>query len=232
MTPKELAGRIDHTLLKADATGDDVRRHCDEAVRYGFFGVCVNPIQVGRAVGRIEEVAGSSGSRPVVVSVAGFPLGATHAAVKADEARWALDEGAREIDMVADLGALRAGDGVAVRRDIEAVADVVRGFAGSLLKVILETQALTQDQIILGCRCCAEAQADFVKTSTGFHPAGGATLEDVRVLYRHASPIRVKASGGIRTADEALVMIGAGAARIGASASVWIVDEYASRLVE
>jgi deoxyribose-phosphate aldolase len=160
------------------------------------------------------------------VSVAGFPLGASATATKVDEAQRALDDGAAEIDMVAPLGALIAGDRTRVREDIQAVADVVHKAArGGVLKVILETGALTGEQIILGCRCCAEGEADFVKTSTGFHPAGGATLEHVRLLYRCASPILVKAAGGIRTAARARAMLEAGAARLGTSSGVAIVEE-------
>jgi len=147
-------------------------------------------------------------------------------ATKADEARRAIDDGATEIDMVVALGPLSAGDRTYVRSDIVAVARVVHQATGNrLLKVILETAALTMDQLILGCRCCAEAEADFVKTSTGFHPRGGATVEHVRQLHRHASPLRVKAAGGIRTAEAAKAMLEAGAVRIGTSAGVAILEQ-------
>ena len=147
-------------------------------------------------------------------------------ATKADEARRAIDDGATEIDMVVALGELIGGDRAYVRSDIEAVARVVHQATGNrLLKVILETAALTTDQLILGCRCCAEAEADFVKTSTGLHPRGGATAEHVRQLHRHASPLRVKAAGGIRTAEAAKAMLEAGAVRIGTSAGVAILEQ-------
>jgi deoxyribose-phosphate aldolase len=230
-----VAACIEHTLLKPEATPDQIDRLCDEAVEHVLFAVCVNPVYVPRAVQRIdlsalprtaqtERTAGQTKRIPIVVSVAGFPLGATTAETKADEARRALDHGAREVDMVVHLGALRAGDLQAVRRDIETVARVVhRASPPGLLKVILETAALEADEIILGCRCAAEGEADFVKTSTGFHPAGGATVEHVRLLHRHASPIRVKAAGGIRDARTACAMIEAGASRIGTSSGVAIV---------
>ena len=223
LTTGDVAARIEHTLLKPEATPGQIDLLCDQAVEYGFVGVCVNPIYVGRAAERLRTHATA---RVRVVSVAGFPLGANLSAAKADEARRALDSGADEIDMVAPLGALAAGDGKSVRSDIEAVAHVVHGFsAGKLLKVILETAALSEERIILGCRCCAEGEADFVKTSTGFHPAGGANVGHVRLLYRHASPMLVKASGGIRTAAAAMAMIEAGATRIGTSSGVAIMRE-------
>ena len=224
MTPnaEQVAGMIDHTLLSSEATTSAIDTLCDEALAHAFHAVCVNPIHVGRAAARLTSAKGSS--TPVVVSVAGFPLGASSTEVKADEARRAMSDGAMEIDMVANIGALIDGNRAAVRRDIEAVARVVhQSSPPGLLKVILETGVLTDEQIILGCRCCAEGEADFVKTSTGFHPAGGATVQHVRLLYRSASPIRVKASGGIRTADVALKLIEAGAARIGTSSGVAII---------
>jgi deoxyribose-phosphate aldolase len=148
--------------------------------------------------------------------------------IKADEARRAIDDGADEIDMVIHVGALIAGDRAAIRREVEALAHVVHGgSAPRLLKVILEAGALTEDQIILGCRCCAEGEADFVKTSTGFHPSGGATVDHVRLMHRHSAPLRVKASGGIRTLAQAMSMLDAGASRIGTSSGVSILRELA-----
>jgi len=228
LTAEDLAGRIDHTLLAPEATPDHVDALCEEAVRYGFAGVCVNPIYVRRAAAGLAELARRlpEAHRPAVVSVAGFPLGANATATKADEARRAMDDGATEIDMVVPVGSLIEGDRAAVRRDIEAVARAVHGSRpGAILKVILETRVLSDERIVLGCRCCAEGEADFVKTSTGFHPAGGATVEHVALLYRHASPIRVKASGGIRTAAVAMALAEAGAARIGTSSGVAIIEE-------
>lgn len=228
VTADELARAIDHTLLRAEATLEDVERLCDEALEYGFGAVCVNPVYVPHAARRLAKMRETLGARhrPGLVTVAGFPLGASRTETKVDEARRAMDDGATEIDMVVALGALRDGDRIAVRKDIEAVAQVVHGsHTGGLLKVILETAALDKKQIILGCRCCAEGEADFVKTSTGFHPEGGATVEHVRLLHTSSAPMGVKAAGGIRTAASACAMIDAGATRLGTSAGVAIVSE-------
>jgi deoxyribose-phosphate aldolase len=217
-TRAELAGLIDHTLLKPETTREQIDRLCDECRQYDFFAACVNPVWVRQCVKLLE------GSDTGVASVAGFPLGASLPETKADEARRAADQGATEIDMVVNVGALLMGDRDSVARDIETVvAATKRANAEALVKVILETRALTDEQIILGCRCSAEAQADFVKTSTGFHPAGGATVEHVALLRKHAGPLRVKAAGGIRDLPTALAMIEAGADRLGMSASVAVV---------
>ena len=228
LTDHDAAKRIDHTLLAPEATLSRIDALCDEALRYGFGAVCVNPVHVRRVAARLDGNMDSDRcrSRPAIVSVTGFPLGANAPSTKATEARRAIDDGATEIDMVVNLGALVGGDPATVRRDIEAVAHAAHGGApGRILKVILETGALTEEQVILGCRCAAEGEADFVKTSTGFHPAGGATVERVRLLKRYASPLGVKASGGIRTASEMKAMIEAGASRIGTSSGVAIVRE-------
>ncbi len=228
MTADEVAARIDHTLLKPEATTADIDALCDEACAYGFKTACVNPIHVLRAAQRLAARSPSqkTGRVPAVCSVAGFPLGAGATATKADEARRAIDDGATEIDMVANIGALIDGDQTAVRKDIEAVARVVHDKCrAGILKVILETGVLAAEQIVLGCRCCVEAGADFVKTSTGFHPAGGATIDHIRLLSRHAPPLRVKAAGGIRTAETALAMFEAGADRIGTSSGVAIIEQ-------
>ncbi len=228
MTADEVAGKIDHTLLKPEATSADIDALCDEAFAYGFKTACVNPIHILRAAQRLAARSPSSegGRVPVVCSVAGFPLGAGATATKADEARRAIDDGASEIDMVANIGALIDGDQAAVRKDIEAVARVVRDKCPTgILKVILETGVLSPEQTVLGCRCCVEGGADFVKTSTGFHPAGGATIDQVRLLCRHAPPLRVKAAGGICTAETALAMFEAGADRIGTSSGVAIIEQ-------
>jgi deoxyribose-phosphate aldolase len=221
-TQIELARLIDHTVLKPEATAADIDRLCDECRQYGFYAACVNPVWVARCVRRLVR------SRTVVASVAGFPLGASLPATKADEARRAIEQGAAEVDMVVNLGALAAGDRDAVVRDIEAVvAAVVGANSKALVKVILETRALTDEQIILGCRCAADAQADFVKTSTGFHSSGGATVEHVALLREHAAPLKIKAAGGIRDLQTALAMIEAGADRLGMSASVAVIQELA-----
>jgi len=223
MTPEQLAAKIDHTLLKAEATPQQIDRLCDEAVELGVYAVCVNPIYVHRAADRLAKV--SANAKVKVATVVGFPLGASLTATKVDEARRAIDDGAIEIDMVASIGRLIAGDGAAIGDDLAAVADCVHAASiNHQIKVILETAALTDEQIILGCRCAAEAQADFVKTSTGFHPAGGATVEAVKFLRKTAAPIKVKAAGGIRDLAIALAMIDAGADRIGISATSAILQ--------
>lgn len=211
---------IDHTLLKPEATVAAVDRLCDEALRYGFAAVCVNPVWVPRCVRRLA-------SSPVrVASVAGFPLGANATEVKAEEARRAVGQGACEVDMVVRLGDLIDGDLAAVRQDIAMVAQVVHAASSqNTLKVILETATLTDDQIIDGCRCAGEGGADFVKTSTGFHPAGGATVQAVQLLRANARGMKVKAAGGIRTLETALAMVRAGADRLGCSAGVLIVQQ-------
>ena len=220
MTKQELARTFDHTVLKPEATASDIDRLCNEAMEYGFAAVCVNPIWVPHCA---KHVAGSIVR---VATVSGFPLGANRTQCKVDEAKRGVDDGADEIDMVISVGQLISGDMAAVRDDIAAVADVVHAASPHhLLKVILETAVLTDEQIVAGCRCVAEAQADFVKTSTGLHSAGGATVEAVRLLYKSASPIKVKAAGGIRDLATALAMIDAGAARLGCSQGVSIMHE-------
>ncbi len=186
-----------------------------------FNAVCVNPIWVKQCTHRLK------GTKVRVASVIGFPFGANKTETKVDEARRVIEDGAVELDMVARIGDLIAGNTSVVRDDIAAVVDVVHGTSPDHeLKVILETAALTPEQIIAGCRCCAEAQADFVKTSTGFHPAGGATSEAVRLLHRYATPLRVKASGGISTLARAQAMIKAGAYRLGTSSGPAILEEF------
>jgi deoxyribose-phosphate aldolase len=217
---RALAAMIDHTLLKPEATAADVDRLCDEALRHQFAIVCVNPVWVARCARRLAS------STVRVASVAGFPLGANRSEVKAAEARQAIEDGAVEVDMVIHVGDLIDGSLSAVRDDIATVAETVHAASRqNVLKVILETAALAQEQIIAGCRCAAEAGADFVKTSTGFHPAGGATVDTVRLLRAHAGSMKVKAAGGIRTLEAALAMIAAGADRLGCSASVAIVQQ-------
>ncbi len=220
MTRRELASKIDHTVLKPEATPAAIDQLCDEAREHGFIAVCVNPIHVSRCVRRLE------GSDVHVASVVGFPLGASLSDIKADETRRAIEDGAVEIDMVIPVGELIAGNTPCVRDDIAAIAEEVKtAWPPCQLKVILETAALTPEQIIAGCRCCVEAGADFVKTSTGFHPAGGATVESVRLLRQHSPGLQVKAAGGIRDLATALAMLEAGADRLGCSASVKILTE-------
>jgi deoxyribose-phosphate aldolase len=220
--PSDLARYIDHTLLKPDATAADVDRLCDEARQYGFAAVCVNPTWVRRAVARLK------GSGVTVASVVGFPLGASPPQVKAFEARRALRDGAREIDMVLNVGALRSGDHELVERDVAAVSDACRE-VGAHNKVILETALLTDEEKVIASRLARAGRADYVKTSTGFGP-GGATVYDVALMREAVGPrLGVKASGGIKSAGEAREMIAAGATRIGASAGVKMVTEQPAR---
>ncbi|RME26446.1 MAG: deoxyribose-phosphate aldolase [Deltaproteobacteria bacterium] len=213
--PGQLARYIDHTLLKPTATRADIVRVCEEARRYGFASVCVNSTWIG-LVARLLE-----GSRVKPICVVGFPLGAMSTAAKAAETRLAIADGAQEIDMVIDIGALKGGDHDKVYDDIRAVVEAAQGRP---VKVILETSLLERDEKIVGCAIAKAAGAAFVKTSTGF-AGGGATVEDVRLMRAVVGPdMGVKASGGVRTADDARAMIDAGANRIGASASVAIVS--------
>jgi len=216
-----VAALIDHTLLRPEATASEIRKVCVEARQHGFAAVCVNPYWAPLAAAEI------AGSRVKACIVIGFPLGANATSIKVAETVEAVRAGAREIDMVLNIGALRSGDDEAVRFDIEAVVDAAHR-EGALVKVILETAFLTDEQKIKACLLAKAAKADFVKTSTGFGPSG-ATEHDVALMRRTVGQeMGVKASGGIRTAEDALKMIAAGATRIGASASVKIVEATAA----
>ena len=211
-----LAGYIDHTLLKPDATSAEIDQLCDEALRHRFASVCVN----GSWARRCAEILAGSGV--AVCAVVGFPLGASATEVKVYEARRAIEDGACEIDMVMHVGALKSGDDVFVRRDVAAVAEACHAL-GAKLKVILETGLLTDAEKVRACEAAKSAGADFVKTSTGFSK-GGATAADVELMRRTVGPtLGIKASGGVRSHGDARAMIAAGATRIGASASVAIV---------
>jgi deoxyribose-phosphate aldolase len=213
-TSADIAPFIDHTLLKPEATREEVVRLAEEARKYGFATVCVNSAHVGTAA-RIL-----SGSKTQPIAVVGFPLGAGLPSAKAFEAREAIRCGAREIDMVINIGALKARDYALVLKDICAVVDASRPHP---VKVILETSQLDNDQKIAACALSKAAGAAFVKTSTGF-AAGGATAEDIALMRRVVGDdVGVKASGGIRSSEDAMAMIHAGANRIGASASVAII---------
>lgn len=215
-----LASLIDHTLLKPDATACNIAKLCAEARQYGFVSVCVNSYWVSAAA------AALAGTPVKVCAVVGFPLGAMATAAKAFEARECVSGGAREIDMVLNIGELRAGNLQAVRADIRAVVEEAR-IGGAIVKVILETSLLNETEKINACREAVAAGAAFVKTSTGFG-GGGATAEDVALMRRIVGPkMGVKASGGIRTLADLERMIAAGANRIGASAGVQIVEELA-----
>ena len=214
--PRDLAGLIDHTLLKPDATTEEIDALCDEAREFGFAAVCINPYWVRRAADRLR------GTPVRVASVVGFPFGATTPDVKAFEARRVIRDGAREIDMVINIGALKSGEHAAVRREIERVADACRE-AGAALKVIIEAALLTDEEKVIASHLAKEAKADFVKTSTGY-ASGGATIHDVLLMRETVGPkMGVKAAGGIRSAEDVRDMVAAGATRIGASAGVRIV---------
>jgi deoxyribose-phosphate aldolase len=218
MTRAELARLIDHSVLKPEATEDDVRAGADvvRTSQIGFY--CVQPFWVKLAAEAID----GAGAR--VVSVVGFPHGCDSTEVKARAAAIAVADGAREIDMVMNFGALKSGQPVVVAADIEAVVRAVQRLP---VKVILETAALSDVEKKLGCRLACDAGATFVKTSTGFHPNGGATVADVRLMRGEVGPaIGVKASGGIRTLLDVRAMIDAGASRIGTSASAAILERW------
>ena len=216
LTRDQLAAMIDHTILAPNASEEDVRRLCSEAREYGFASVCANPVW---APVLAEELAGS---RSVPCVVVGFPFGASATEVKAFEAKTAVEAGAREVDMVINIADARAQRRNALVADIKAVADAVHA-GGATLKVIIETSELTDDQKVLACEASVEAGADFVKTSTGYSSAG-ATVEDIALMRATVGPdLGVKASGGVRTSEEALAMIAAGATRIGASKGIAII---------
>lgn len=220
LSGEEMARRIDHTLLKAEATREQILRLCDEAMRCGFCAVCVN----GRWVSTAAERLHGSGVR--VASVVGFPLGADTTKAKVAQTKEAIHDGADEIDMVADLAAMIEGDTRYLLRQLQAVWNACRAMRPPvLLKVIIESAALTTEQKVLACRAAEQIGADFVKTSTGLHPAGGATVEDIRLIRETSPRYKIKASGGIRTAQQAIAMVEAGAERIGTSAGIAIVEE-------
>jgi len=215
--PQDLAAAVDHTLLRPEAVPSDVDRLCQEAVRFGFAAVCVNPWLVERAASRLAGTGVRAGT------VAGFPLGADLTETKAEGARRAVALGAVEIDMVMNIGAMKAGDNRKVEDDIRAVAGACTA-GGARLKVILETALLTDAETVLAALLAREAGADFVKTSTGFGPAG-ATVADVSLLAEAVGgTLGVKASGGIRTLAQAAALLHAGATRLGTSAGVRIME--------
>ncbi len=218
-----IAGLIDHTSLRPEATREEILKVCREARQYKFASVCTNCYWTPLVAGELR------GSPVKVCAVVGFPLGASSTKAKVAETQAALDDGAHEIDMVQNIGALRSGDYDSVQADIAAVVEVAhRG--GAIVKVILETALLDDDQKITACQLAQNAAADFVKTSTGFGPSG-ATVHDVELLRKTVGPqMGVKASGGIRTLEDVNRMLAAGATRIGASASVRIVEEITGAL--
>ena len=215
-TKKNVAGMIDHTLLKADATEAQIAKLCQEAKEHGFASVCVNPGYVPEAAEALK------GTDVRVCTVIGFPLGATSSEAKAAETADAIAKGAAEVDMVVNVGRIKSGNWDYVRSDIAAVVNAARGRA--LTKVIIETCLLTDDEKIRVCEIAKEAGADFVKTSTGFS-TGGATAADIALMRKTVGPdMGVKASGGIHSTEEAIALIEAGASRIGASAGIAIIS--------
>jgi deoxyribose-phosphate aldolase len=221
LPPDQVAKLIDHTVLKPEATAEDIDKLCAEARQYGFYSVCVNPIWVAKAKQLLR------GTSVKVCAVVGFPLGAQSPEIKTLEARRALREGAQEIDMVINIGALKGRDDRLVARDIRGVVEVCDE-ARALSKVILETALLTDEEKVRGCELSMKAGADYVKTSTGFSK-GGATVEDIALMARTVAPrkLGVKASGGVRTYEDLLKMVQAGATRVGSSNSVKILEEAA-----
>jgi deoxyribose-phosphate aldolase len=210
-----IAGMIDHTLLKQDSTKQQIETLCKEAREYAFASVCVNPAWVNYASKLL------SGTGVKVCTVIGFPLGASTPETKAFETKNAIDNGAEEVDMVINIGALKDGNDELVEKDIKAVVNAAKGKA--LTKVIIETCLLTEEEKVRACQLAVKAGADFVKTSTGFS-TGGATVEDIALMRKTVGPdIGVKASGGVRSAEDAEKMIEAGATRIGTSSGVAIV---------
>eukprot|EP00977_Amphora_coffeiformis_P027171 scaffold34593_cov179-Amphora_coffeaeformis.AAC.9 len=214
----DTARYIDHTVLKADSSRTQVEQLCAEALEYGFASVCVNPCYVGLCANLLKS------SRVKVCTVIGFPLGANSSVVKAFEAKQAVQEGATEIDMVVNVGAIKSVEWELVENDIRLVANEVHQ-GGAILKVILETCLLTDEEKKKACEICKSVGADFVKTSTGFG-TGGATAADVALMRQTVGPdMGVKASGGIRTLADANKMIAAGATRLGCSSGVTIMKE-------
>ncbi|MFN4916142.1 MAG: deoxyribose-phosphate aldolase [Ignavibacteria bacterium] len=213
MTKAQFARMIDHTLLKNTAIRKDIELLCSEALEFGFASVCVHPFYVGMCSSILHK------SSTKVCTVIGFPHGMHRTGVKIAETMQAIHDGAQEIDMVIQVGALIDGDKDIVWNDIRSVVDTAHQ-SGAVVKAIIETSVLNEEQKISACEIVSDAGADFIKTSTGF-AGGGATIEDIRLLRSHIDPdIQVKASGGIRTFEQALAMIQAGATRIGTSSGV------------
>ena len=218
---KDLAGYIDHTLLKATATSEQIKQLCQEAKEYGFCAVSVNPRWVSLAA---EEL---HGSKVKVGGVVSLPLGADSTKIKVAQAKEAIFAGADEIDMVADLAAIIEGDSKYLTKQLQSVLEVCRSMRPAvLLKVIIESAALTREQKIFACEIAEKCGVDFIKTSTGMNPAGGATIEDVKLMKETAPSCKIKVAGGIRTAKQAIEFLEAGAQRLGTSSGVQIINEF------
>ncbi|MFQ6035066.1 MAG: deoxyribose-phosphate aldolase [Sedimentisphaerales bacterium] len=220
----QLAGFIDHTLLDATATKEQIEQLCREAVEFGFFAVCVNPRWVPLAADLLHH------KKVKLSSVVSLPLGADSTKIKVAQAKDAIFAGADEIDMVADLAAIIDGDSRYLSNQLQAVLKICQSMRPAVvLKVIIESAALSREQKIFACQIVDRCRVDFIKTSTGLHPAGGATVEDVKLLKEAAPSCKVKAAGGIKTAKQALEMLEAGAERIGTSSGVQIINELRTR---
>lgn len=220
MTGNDVARRIDHTLLRAEATQAEILRLCDEAVTYGFHAVCVNDRWLSVAADRLQ------GTAVAVGGVVSFPLGADTTKAKVAQAQDAVYAGADEIDMVADLATIIEGDAKYLLHQLMSVLKACRTMRPPVvLKVIIESAALTTEQKVFACQVAQQAGVDFIQTGTGLHPAGGATVEDVALMKQAAPGCRIKAAGGIKTAQQAIAMLNAGADRIGTSDAIQIMRE-------
>ncbi len=227
ISDNELAGRIDHTLLSATATSKQIRQLCEEAKSYGFCAVSVNPRWVAFSAEQLH------GSKVKVSGVVSLPLGADTTKIKVAQTKEAIFDGADEIDMVADLAAIIEGDAKYLSNQLQVILKVCRSMRPAVvLKVIIESAALTREQKIFACQVAQQASVDFIKTSTGMNPAGGATVEDIKLMKESAQRCKIKAAGGIRTATQALDMIEAGADRIGTSSGVQIINEFKKGLLK
>lgn len=218
LTNAELSRAIDHTILKPDTTDQDIIKLCTEARKYGFKAVCVHPCYVELCAKELKD------SEVSIAAVIGFPQGANRKEVKAFEAKYALDSGAAELDMVINIGALKGGYAELVYEDIKGVVDTALGYPGSIVKVIIETSLLNREEKVLACRLAVRAGAHYVKTSTGF-AGGGASLEDIKIMSSAVQgKARIKASGGIRTRQQAEKFLLAGAHRLGTSSGIAIIE--------
>jgi len=221
ISEKELAGCIDHTLLDASATKERIEQLCEEAKSHGFHTVCVNPRWLALAAERLHN------TKVKVGGVVSLPLGGDTTKIKVAQAKEAIFAGADEIDMVADLAAIIAGDTKYLQTQLSGVLKICRSMRPAVvLKVIIESAALNNEQKIFACQVAERCGVDFIKTSTGMNPAGGATVEDIKLMKETAPKCRIKAAGGIKTAKQALEMLAAGAERIGTSAGVQIINEF------
>jgi len=227
ITAETVAGYIDHTLLKATARSDDIKRLCAEAVEYGFCAVSINNRWISLAADILAD------SKVKVGAVVSLPLGGDTTQIKVASAKRAIMDGADEVDMVADLAAIIENDERYLVKQLTAVLDVCRAMKPAvLLKVIIESAALTDEQKIFACQVADRCGVDFVKTSTGMNPAGGATVEDVKLMKEYAPNCKVKAAGGIRTAKQAIDMLEAGAERIGTSSGIKIIEQLKSGQIQ